>query len=224
MLDTDFSEDFEKISILNVKNFSDKILIWDWEKALEVELSSQENLVLWSDDSHLDNEKNKAEIVWQKNTKEWQSQKQTLKQKLEIFDAELAATDKALEITRDMRITESITVLLDSQTVINRLRHSDSESEQETMLRLWKTAQALIDDNRKINIDWILSHQEMKDNKWADQTVKKTAVRSTITSNEKVSLAYVRKAQTEIREAHKQDWLSNALRNKASEHRHRYRT
>ena len=45
----------------------------------------------------------------------------------------------------------------------------------------------------------------MKDNEQADQTVKKTAVRSMITSNEKVSLAHVRKAQTEVREAHKQD-------------------
>src|SRR5437773_10665012 len=56
-----------------------------------------------------------------------------------------------------------------------------------------------------------------------NQAVKKTAARSTVTSNEKVSLAHVRKAQTEVREAHRQDWLSNALRNKASEHRRRYR-
>src|SRR5438034_3100928 len=68
-----------------------------------------------------------------------------------------------------------------------------------------------------------LGHQGVKDNKQADQTVKKTAVRSTVTSNKKVSLAHVRKAQTEAREAHRQDWLSNALRNKASECRHRYR-
>ena len=51
MLDTDSSEDFEKISILNVKDFLNKILIQDWKKALEVELDSQEDLVLWSDDS-----------------------------------------------------------------------------------------------------------------------------------------------------------------------------
>ena len=63
----------------------------------------------------------------------------------------------------------------------------------------------------------------MKDNEQTDQIVKKTVVRSMITSNEKVSLAHVKKAQTEVREAHKQDWLRNALRNKASEHRHRYR-
>ena len=139
MLDTDSSEDFEKISISNIKNFSDQILIQDQKKALKSELDSQENLVLWSDDSHLNNRKNEAEIVWQKNTEKWQSQKLTLRQKLEIFDAELAAADKALEITRDMRITESITVLLDFQMIINRLHHSDSESEQETMFRLWKT-------------------------------------------------------------------------------------
>ena len=52
------------------------------------------------------------------------------------FDAELAAAGKALEIVRDMRITESITVLLDSQAVINRLRHSDPGPGQETMFRL----------------------------------------------------------------------------------------
>jgi len=46
MLDTDFSEDFEKISILNVKDFLSKILIQDQKKALEVELDSQEDLVL----------------------------------------------------------------------------------------------------------------------------------------------------------------------------------
>ena len=122
-----------------------------------------------------------------------------------------------------MRITKSVTVLLDFQMIINRLHHFNSESKQETMLRLWKTAQALMKDNREINIDWILSHQEVEDNKQADQTVKKTAARSMITSNEKVSLAHVRRAQTEVRKAHKQDWLNNALKNKASECRHRYR-
>ncbi len=165
MLDTDSSEDFEKISISDVKDFSDQILIQDQKKTLESRLDSQEDLMFWSDDSHLDNERNEAGVVWQKNTGEWQSQEQTLEQKLEIFDAELAAADKALEIMRDMRITESITVLLDFQTVINRLCHSDSELNQETMLRLWKTAQALIDNNKEINIDWISDHQEVKDNK-----------------------------------------------------------
>ena len=129
MLNTDSSENFEKISISDVKDFLNKILIQNWEKALEVELGSQEDLVLWSDDSCLDNERNRVRIVWQKNTKKWQSQKLTLKQKLEIFDAKLAVADKALEIMKDMRITESVTVLLDFQTIINRLCHSNSESE-----------------------------------------------------------------------------------------------
>ena len=140
MLNTDSSENFEKISISDVKDFLNKILIQDQKKTLEIELSSQENLVLWSDDSCLNNRRNEAKIIWQKNTEKWQSQKQTLKQRLKIFDAELAVTDKALEIVRNMRITESITVLLDSQIIINRLCYSDSESEQETIFRLWKTA------------------------------------------------------------------------------------
>ena len=127
MLDTNSSENFEKISISDVKDFSNQILIQDWEKALKSELNFQENLILWLDDLHLDNKRNKAKLIWQKNTKKWQNQKQTLKQKLEIFDAKLTAADKALEITRDMRIIESITVLLDSQTIINRLHHSNSE-------------------------------------------------------------------------------------------------
>ena len=153
MLDTDSSENFEEILILNVKDFLNKILIQDQKKALKIELDSQENLMLWSDDSCLNNKRNEADIVWQKDTEKWQSQKLTLKQKLEIFDTKLAAADKALEIVRDMRITESITVLLDFQTVINRLCHSDSESEQETIFRLWKTVQALMNDYREINVD-----------------------------------------------------------------------
>jgi len=46
MLDTDSSEDFEKISISNVKDFLNKILIQDQKKTLEVELDSQEDLML----------------------------------------------------------------------------------------------------------------------------------------------------------------------------------
>ena len=46
MLDTNSSEDFEKILISDVKNFSDKILIQDQKKALKVELNSQEDLML----------------------------------------------------------------------------------------------------------------------------------------------------------------------------------
>ena len=180
--------------------------------------------MLWSDGSRLDNGRNGAGIAWQEDTGEWQSQGQALGQGLEVFDAELAAAGKALEIARDMRTTESVTVLLDSQAAINRLRHSDPGPGQEATLRLWKAAQALVDDNREVNVGWILGHQEVEGNKRADQAVKKTAARSTVTSNEKVSLAHVRRAQTEVRKAHRQDWLSNALRNKASECRHRYRT
>ncbi len=80
-----------------------------------------------------------------------------------------------------------------------------------------------MNNNRKINIRWISDYQEMKNNKQMNQTVKKTAVRSTVINNRKVSLAHVRKAQIEVREAHKQDWLKNTLRNKASEHRYRYK-
>ena len=71
MLNTDSSKNFEKILILNVKDFSNKILIQDQKKALEIELDSQENLMLWSNDSCLDNERNEAEIIWQKNTEKW---------------------------------------------------------------------------------------------------------------------------------------------------------
>ena len=46
MLDTDFSENFEKILILNVKNFSDQILIQNQKKALKIKHDFQENLVL----------------------------------------------------------------------------------------------------------------------------------------------------------------------------------
>ena len=83
--------------------------------------------------------------------------------------------------------------------------------------------QILINNNKKININWISNYQEMKNNKQTDQIIKKIVVRSIITSNKKMSLVHVRKAQTEVRKAHRQDWLNNALRNKASEHRHRYR-
>jgi len=45
----------------------------------------------------------------------------------------------------------------------------------------------------------------MKDNEQTNQIVKKIAVRSTITNNEKMFLAHVRKVQTKVREAYKQD-------------------
>ena len=46
MLNTDSSEDFEKILISDVKNFSNQILIQNQKKALESELDFQEDLVL----------------------------------------------------------------------------------------------------------------------------------------------------------------------------------
>ena len=122
-----------------------------------------------------------------------------------------------------MRTAESVTVLLDSQAAINRLRHADPGPGQETTLRLWKATQALVDNNREVNIGWIPGHQGVEGNERADQAAKKAAARPTVTSNEKVSLAHVRRAQTEVREGHRQDWLSNTLRNKAPECRRRYR-
>ena len=129
ILDTDFSENLEKILISDVKDFSDQILIQDQEKALESELDSQEDLVFWSDDSYLDNERNEAEIIWQKNTKKWQNQKLILKQKLKIFNAELITACKVLKIIRNTRIIKNIIMLLDFQIIINRLHHFNSESE-----------------------------------------------------------------------------------------------
>ena len=64
----------------------------------------------------------------------------------------------------------------------------------------------------------------MKNNEQTNQIIKKIVVRSMITNNDKMFLAHIRKAQTEIRKAHKQNWLNNALRNKVLECRHRYRS
>ena len=80
-----------------------------------------------------------------------------------------------------------------------------------------------MNDYKKINVDWISDHQDVKNNEQTDQIIKKTVVRSTVTSNEKVFFVHVKKIQTKIRKTHKQDWLNNALKNKVSEHKHRYK-
>ena len=46
MLDTNFSEDFEKISISDMKDFLNQILIKNQKKILETEHDFQEDLML----------------------------------------------------------------------------------------------------------------------------------------------------------------------------------
>jgi len=222
-LTTDPSGGFEETTGAIETDFPGQIIVQELDKALETGRSQLEGLVLWSDGSRLENGKCGAGVAWQKDTGEWQSQGLSLGRGVEVFDAELTGVCEALKMANSMRVAESVTVLLDSQAAINRLRNSIPGPGQELALRAWSAAQSLMDNGREVTIRWIPGHMGIEGNEQADKAAKRAAARTAGPEDDRVSLAHVNRARTEAREARRKGWLQSALRNKAPEHKRTYR-
>jgi hypothetical protein len=93
----------------------------------------QSGSAIWSDGSRLENGRSGAGIAWQ----------ELFVKGREVFGTELVVAVQALQAAQKMNGSGPITVLLDSQAAIARLRYTQAGSGQELTLRAHAVARAL---------------------------------------------------------------------------------
>jgi RNase H len=121
-----------------------------------------------------------------------------------------------------MRGQGPITILLDSQAAIARLRHTQAGPGQALATQIHRASQDLLDQGRKPIIQWVPGHTGIEGNERADQAAKQAANKPG-SSLESLSLAFTRRARTEAIQARKQSWLQRALAKRSQRGQRSYR-
>ena len=180
--------------------------------ALEAAKEPRPGLSLWSDGSRLENGRVGAGVAWQASPGgSWQAREVPLGLGKEVFDAELIGACEALELAVRSRDQGPVTVLLDSQAAISRLRHQGVGPGQGLAIRAYRAAQALEAHGRPVTIQWVPGHQGIEGNERADQAAKQAASKPSRQGQGELSIAHVNRARTEAIRARRQQWLTKTL-------------
>ena len=73
----------------------------------------------------------------------WRTTEYLLEKELEVYDAELHGACRALEIAQNLENDGRVTLFLDSQAAIKRLRHVEPGPGQELAIRTQEAARRL---------------------------------------------------------------------------------
>jgi ribonuclease HI len=212
-LGTDPSGGFEETTEMGRRDFPGSFRVLPMGGALEAakDPSLEACLCLWSDGSRLDNGRVGAGVAWQNPLGAWQAREVPLGLGKEVFDAELVGACEALEIAMEDRGREPVTVLLDSQAAISRLRHQRVGPGQSLAIRAHRAAQALEARGRPVTIQWVPGHQGIEGNERADQAAKKAASKPSRRGCSELSIAYANRTRTEVVSTQRKQWLARAL-------------
>ncbi|KAJ5910757.1 uncharacterized protein N7473_000060 [Penicillium subrubescens] len=142
-LPADPSASFEGARREESSEFPGRIIVQRTEDALTAARTMQSGSAIWSDGSRLENGRSGAGIAWQELFGEWRIRSFPLVKGREVFGTELVVAVQALQAAQKMNGSGPITVLLDSQAAIARLRHTQAGSGQELTLRAHAVARAL---------------------------------------------------------------------------------
>ncbi len=154
---------------------------------------------------------------------EWQTREIPLGKGKEVFDAELTGACRALELARRIRGRGPVTVLIDSQAAINRLRHLGPGPGQYLAIQAHRAAEALTAQNRSISLAWVPGHEGVEGNERADQAAKRAATKVPRAGLGELSLAYTRRICTEAMKQTRQRWLTTALAKRSAAQQRTYR-
>jgi len=166
-------------------------------EALAAAQTLSPGLAIWSDGSRLENGRCGAGLTWK-------TQGFPLGKGHEVFDAELLGVVRALQLAEKVGDQRPVTILLDSQTAIVRLRHTHSGLGQALEIQAHAIAKRLHTQGRQPTIQWVPGHAGVEGNEKADQVAKKAAGKPPGRGPKEVSLAFACRARTEAITAQRQ--------------------
>lgn len=129
----------------------------------------------------------------------------------EVFDAELLGIVRALQVAEKVGNQRPVTILLDSQAAIARLRHTQPGPGQVLVIQAHAIAKKLHTQGHQPTIQWVLGHAGVEGNEKADQVAKQTAGKPPGRGPKEISLAFACRTRTEAITAQRQRWLIEEL-------------
>jgi ribonuclease HI len=222
-LPIDPSDGFEEVVEAQPSSFPGSIKVLDTEKAIDQAQQGRPGLTLWSDGSRLEDGRVGAGVAWKLSQDNWQTREIPLGRGKEVFDAELYGACVALEIAQSMLQEGPVTVLLDSQAAISRLRHLEPGPGQALAARAHQAAQSLQAQGREPTIQWVPGHQGIEGNERADQAAKRAASKPAHHQADGLTLAFTSRIITETQEQTRQAWLTSALAKRSGRSQRAYR-
>ena len=152
-----------------LREFQREVFVDSKEEALRMarEWTDQERTV-WTDGSRLNNGRVGAAWAWQQGG-EWREEGIFLGTNKEVFDAEVFATHRAVDLlNRRGEREQHYTVFSDSQVAIFRVQHEECGPAQALARTTIDASHQLWARGNDVTIRWTPSHQEVAGNERAD--------------------------------------------------------
>ena len=223
ILPVDPSGGFESTTQTTSSQFPGQIEMLPGPEALAAAQSLPPELAIWSDGSRLENGKSGAGTAWQEPGGTWRTWGFPLGKGYEVFDAELLGVVRALQLAEKVGDQRPVTILLDSQAAIARMRHTQPGPGQALVIQAHAIAKRLHARGCQTTIQWVPGHAGIEGNKRADQAAKQAASKPPGRGPREISLAFTCRAQTEAIIAQRQRWLNKELGQRSQQGQRTYR-
>ncbi|ODM18159.1 hypothetical protein SI65_06030 [Aspergillus cristatus] len=223
ILPVDPSGGFESTTQTTSSQFPGQIEMLPGPEALVAAQSLPPELAIWSDGSRLENGKSGAGIAWREPGGTWKTRGFPLGKGYEVFDAELLGVVRALQLAEKVGDQSPVTILLDSQAAIARMRHTQPGPGQALVIQAHAIAKRLHARGCQTTIQWVPGHAGIEGNERADQAAKQAASKPPGRGPREISLAFTCRARTEAIIAQRQRWHNKELGQRSQQGQRTYR-
>ena len=206
-----------------LREFQGEVVVDSKEEALGTarEWTDQERTV-WTDGSRLKSGRVGAAWAWQQGG-EWREEGIFLGTNKEVFDAEVFAIHRAVDLlNRRGEREQHYTVFSDSQAAIFRVQHEECGPAQVLARATIEASHQLWARGNDVTIRWTPSHQEVAGNERADACAKAAAAGDHAAAEpaylREASLSHLSRLTTEARTTETERWIRAKVKRK-----HRYR-